>query len=273
MSMPSLVLGLICLVGGLVGGIVVGAAVIAGDDDSSTTSPAASNDATNTVTDSPTPDPSPLPTETAGWDPCATAGLCDFIERLDQRLAAGNLDGVMEMIEFIPMQCGTPEVELFEGIFPVECRDWPFSEAVPTAGYSERDSSGYPVSRWALRKNLEEFLDGSESDCLGDTEDIERRVTLVVAPPDPTLYWNGQIALLIGPPLDCFPTFELDSGRRLAFNLRSNASGEWQIESIVEVAFNDCEDAFYRYVGEIRYYPLGDGRPIIQGSPVCPENS
>ena len=113
--------------------------------------------------------PSPLPTETATWDPCTRPGLCDFLETLDGRLLARNVDGLMDMIHFESTQCGTPETELFEGVFPVECRDWPFSQPIPTAGYSEREESGYPVSRWAIRRNLEVFLEGSESDCSGNS--------------------------------------------------------------------------------------------------------
>jgi len=215
------------------------------------------------------PDQEPAPTETAEWDPCSKPGLCDLLETLDQRLRGQNVDGVMDLIEFVPYVCGTPETQLNEGIYPIECRDWPYSEPVPAMGFAPRDEQGFPTSRWVVRDALEEFITGSESDCAGDREGIERRVRIIVSPPDPTLYWNGEISALLGAPLDCVPTIEVDSGQRYVFNLRPNASGQWKVQSILEVAYDRCEDSFYRYVGEIRYYPLGEGAPQVSGPRVC----
>ena len=261
---------LIGLGGGLLVGLVVGAILLAGDDNQPT---AVGSEASPTPTRSPSPRPTrsaaPAPTDAPDFDPCETPGLCAFLETLDERLAAEDVDGVMELIEFVPIACDSPAAQLNEGTYPIECRGWPFDDAVPTAGYAPFDSQGFPTSRWAVREKLEEFITGKESDCSGDTEGIERRIRVVVDPVDPKLYWNGQIAVLLGAPLDCQPVIEVDSGQRYAFGLRPNESGVWQIESMMEVAYDRCEDSFYRYVGEIRYYPLGVGPPKYAGPQIC----
>lgn len=262
---------LIGIGGGLIVGLLVGALLLSSDDSQST----AAVEAPRTATPKPSPtrtavpEQKPAPTEAPDFDPCETPGLCAFLETLDKRLAAEDVDGVMELIEFVPIACDSPDAQLNEGTYPIECRDWPFDNPVPTAGFAPFDSQGFPTSRWVVREKLEEFITGKESDCSGDTEGIERRIRVVVDPVDPKLYWNGQIAVLLGAPLDCQPVIEVDSGQRFAFALRPNASGVWQIESMTEVAYDRCEDSFYRYVGEIRYYPLGVGPPKYAGPQVC----
>jgi hypothetical protein len=216
----------------------------------------------------PTPRPEPAPTETAGWEPCERPGLCAFLETLDKRLAAQDVDGVMELIKFVEYTCGSPETELNEGTYPIECRDWPYDDPVPTAGFATIDAQGFPTSRWVVRDHLEEFITGKESDCGGERDGIERRVRVVVSPPDPELYWTGEVAVLLGAPLICRPIIEVESGERYVFNLRSSGS-QWQVESIIEVAYDRCEDSFYRYAGDIRYYPLGEGVPNFSGPQVC----
>jgi hypothetical protein len=174
----------------------------------------------------------------------------------------------MELVKWVDYECGSPETQLDDGIHPIECRAWPYEEPVPAAGFAPIDGQGFPTSRWVVRDHIEEFMTGKESDCAGEQDGIERRVRVVVAPPDPTLYWRGEVALLLGAPLTCQPIIEPESGERYVFNLRSSGN-TWQIESIMEVAFDRCEDSFYRYAGDIRYYPLDEGPPP-QGRPsVC----
>jgi hypothetical protein len=265
---------LIGLGAGLLVGLVVGAIVLSGDDNNPTAA-VGNEEPTRTATPTPEPEPTrtptadPVPTETAGWEPCDKPGLCPFLETLDKRLASQDLDGVMSMIDFVQTQCGSPETELPEGTYPIECREWPYSDAVPTAGFAEIDSQGFPMSRWAIREKLEEFVTGRESDCSGDRERVERRVRVVVSPPDPTLYWNGEVAILLGAPLECQPIIEPDSGQRYVFNLRPDDSGAWKVQSMFEIYYDQCEDSFYRYVGDIRYYPLDAGPPNIPLGRVC----
>ena len=263
---------LIGLGGGLIVGLLVGALLLASDDSQSnavggvttvTASPKLS------PTRSPQPDQRPAPTEAPDFDPCETPGLCAFLETLDERMAAEDVDGVMELVEFVPIECGSPESQLDAGTYPIECRDWPFEDPVPTAGLAPFNAQGFPTSRWGVHEKLEEFIKGKESDCNGEREGIERRVRVVVDPVDPKLYWNGQIAVLLGAPLDCQPVIEVDSGQRYVFALRPNESGVWQIESMTEAAYDRCEDSFYRHVGDIRYYPLGEGPPTYSGPYVC----
>jgi hypothetical protein len=264
---------LVGLGAGLLVGMAVGAVLLASDDNSPTAAVGSeqspSPTAAGTPTRSPVPEPKPAPTEAPEFDPCESPGLCEFLQTLDERLVAQDVDGVMELIEFVPIVCGSPESQLNEGTYPIECRDWPYDDPVPTAGYAPFDSQGFPTSRWMVREKLEAFITGRESDCNGDRDGIQRRVRVVVAPPDPKVYWNGEIAVLLGAPLDCQPVIETDSGQRYAFALRPNGAGVWQVEAITEVAFDRCEDSFYRYVGEIRYYPLGVGPPRYAGPRVC----
>ena len=250
---------------GLIAGVLIGAILLA--EDANTPDPAAGSEKTpapKTETPVATPEPAPLPTESPEWDPCSKQWLCDFLDRLDGRLRAHDVDGVMGLIKFDEMRCGTPETQQYEGIFPIECRDWPYDDPIPTVGYAQQDRAGHPVSRWAVRDELGRFIIGSESDCAGEQVDTERGVTVIVLPPDPTLYWNGEVSLLIGARLDCIPAFAADDSQRYLFNLRPNESGEWQIESIVEVPFDTCDHPYYRAAGvELRYYPLGSGPPAI----------
>ena len=261
---PSQGLGwaLIGVGAGLIAGLLVGALLLSGDSQSST-----AIGSTQSPKPSPTPKPKatprlePAPTESAGWEPCDRPGLCDFLKTLDDRLVARDVNGVMELFKFVPYQCGSPETQLPDGIFPIECRDWPYDEAVPAAGFKPIDKQGFPTSRWVVRDLLDKFITGEESDCNGDTEGIERRVRVVVRPLDPRLYWTGEVAVLLGAPLPCQPIIEPESGARYVFNLRSSGASQWQVESIVEVAFDRCE---YRYAGGIRYYPLDQGPPGAQ---------
>ena len=258
---------------GLIVGLLVGALLLAGDDGStaavsSTQSPAPRR----TATPEPTQKAEPAPTESPEWEPCSKPGLCAFLETLDERLTARDVNGVMELIEFVPNQCGTPGTELLQGTFPIECRDWPYDGPVPTAGYAALDRQGIPTSRWAIREKLEGFIDGRETDCAGETTGIERRVRVVVAPPSISQYWSGEVTLLLGAPLDCVPVIDPDSGQRLVFAVRPNESGVWQVEAILEVAFDHCEHSLYNFGGEIRYYPLDEGPPRVAGLPVCLED-
>jgi len=264
---------LVGLGGGLIVGLLVGALLLAGDDGStaavsSTQSPAPRR----TATPEPTQKAEPAPTESPEWEPCSKPGLCAFLETLDERLTARDVNGVMELIEFVPNQCGTPGTELLQGTFPIECRDWPYDGPVPTAGYAALDRQGIPTSRWAIREKLEGFIDGRETDCAGETTGIERRVRVVVAPPSISQYWSGEVTLLLGAPLDCVPVIDPDSGQRLVFAVRPNESGVWQVEAILEVAFDHCEHSLYNFGGEIRYYPLDEGPPRVAGLPVCLED-
>jgi hypothetical protein len=262
---------LIGLGGGLLVGLTIGAILLSGSDNGSTSAAVATRTPVPRRTPEPTATrpPRPAPTETAAWDPCAKPGLCEFLETLDERLAARDLDGVMELVKFVPMQCGSPATQLGHGVFPLECRDWPYGEPVPTAGFGERDSQGVPTSRWAVRNQLDGFVSGRESDCLGDSQGIQRRIRVIANPPNPEFYWNGEVALLLGAPLDCLPTIDPESGQRMIFNLRPNETGVWQIESILEVAFDHCDSPYTRYFNDIRYYPFGVGRPSFTGPQVC----
>ena len=263
---PSQGLGwaLIGVGSGLIAGLLVGALLLSGDGQSTT-----AIGSTQSPSPSPTPKPKatprlePAPTESAGWEPCERPGLCDFLKTLDNRVAARDVNGVMELFKFVPYQCGSPETQTPDGIFPIECRDWPYDDAVPAAGFRPINAQGFPTSRWVIRDLLDEFITGEESDCDGDKEGIERRVRVVVRPLDPRLYWTGEVALLLGAPLTCRPIFEPETGQRYVFNLRSSGASQWQVESIVEVAFEPCE---YLYAGGLRYYPLDQGPP---GSQPC----
>jgi hypothetical protein len=262
---------LIGLGGGLLVGLLVGALLLSSDENSTTSAavPTRSPRPTRTAEPTATRPPRPAPTETAGWDPCTKPGLCDFLETLDARLTSRDLDGVLDLVEFVPMQCGSPETQLGHGVFPLECRDWPYNEPVPTVGFAQRDSQGVPTSRWAMRDHLDSFVTGRESDCLGETQGIQRRIRVIANPPNPEFYWNGEVALLLGAPLDCVPTIDPESGERFVFNVRPNEAGTWQIESMIEVAFDSCDSPYTRYFNDIRYYPFGSGRPQFTGPQVC----
>jgi hypothetical protein len=261
-------MALIGLGPGLIAGLLVGALLLSGNDQASTAA-----GGTKSPTPSPTQKPEatqklkPAPTESAGWEPCEKPGLCDFLKILDNRLAARDLDGVMELIKFVPYQCGSPQTQLKEGTYPIECRDWPYDDAVPAAGFAPFDAQGFATSRWVVRDHLEEFITGEESDCAGDKEGIERRVRVVLSPPDLTLYWHGEVAVLLGAVLTCRPFIEPESAQRYVFNLRPSGGSQWQVESMIEVAYDRCQDSIYRFPGKLRYYPLGEGPP--QGPHVC----
>jgi hypothetical protein len=264
---------LIGLGGGLIVGLLVGALLLASDDGS--TAAVITTESPNprrTPTPEPTEKPEPAPTESPDWEPCDKPGLCAFLETLDERLAATDVDGVMELIEFVPNQCRAPGTELLQGTFPIECRDWPYDDPVPTAGFAALDSQGVPTSRWAIRETLEAFIEGRETDCAGETGRIERRLRVVVKPPSASQYWSGEVTLLLGAPLDCQPVIDPDSGQRFVFAVRPNESGVWQIEAVLEVAFDHCAHSVYNFGGDIRYYPLDAGPPRIQGLPVCKED-
>ena len=127
------------------------------------------------------------------------------------------------------------------------------------AGFRPINGQGWPTSRWVIRDGLEEFITGEESDCAGENEGIDRRVRVVVSPPDPRLlYWPGEVAVLLGASLTCEPIFEPETGPRYAFNLRSSGGGQWQVESIYGFDYDRCE---YLYAGRLRYYPLDQGPP------------
>lgn len=106
---------------GLIAGLLVGALLLSGDDQPST-----AIGSTQSPSPSPTPKPKatprlePAPTESAGWEPCDRPGLCEFLETLDNRLAARDVDGVMELFKFVPYKCGSPETQLPDGIFPID---------------------------------------------------------------------------------------------------------------------------------------------------------
>jgi hypothetical protein len=252
---------------GLLLGILVGALLLAEDSGAPAPAAVAQTPAPATDTPKPTPEPAPLPTESPDWEPCAKPGLCDFIDKLNGRVLAQDVDGVMALVEFDEMQCGSAETQQYEGIFPLECRDWPYDDPIPTVGYAQQDRAGHPVSRWAVRDELDGFISSKETDCSGEQVETERRVTIVISPPDPTLYWNGEVSLLVGARLDCIPAFDADGSQRYLFNLRPNEAGDWKIESIVEVPFDTCDHPYYRAAGvELRYYPLDEGPPVIAGS-------
>ena len=239
----------------------MGALLLSSDNSKSTSAVEASPTPSPTPKPEATPRQEPAPTESAGWEPCDKPGLCDFLKTLDERLSARDVNGVMELIKFVPYQCGSPQTQLKEGTYPIECRDWPYDDAVPTAGFAPIHAQGFPTSRWALRDHLEEFITGEESDCSGDKEGIERRVRAVVSPPDPRLYWSGQVQVLLGASLTCEPIIKPGSAQRYVFNLRSSGGSQWQVESIFELEYDRCKDSLYRYAGELRYYPLDQGPP------------
>jgi len=251
----------------LIAGLLVGGLLLSGDD-----RPSTAVGSTQSPTPSPTSKPQvtpklePAPTNSTSWEPCDRPGLCAFLETLDERLAAQDVNGVMELIKFVPYQCGSPETQLKEGTYPIECRDWPYNHAVPTAGFAPLDELGFPTSRWAVREQLEEFITGEESDCAGEKEGVDRRVRLLIATPDPTLYWTGEVTVLLGAALTCVQVIEPASGQRYVFNLRSSGASQWQVESMIEVAYDLCKNSFYRYIGELRYYPLNEEPP---GSRLC----
>ena len=164
--------------------------------------------------------------------PVQRPGLCDFLETLDGRLLARNVDGLMDMIQFESTAVRHAGDGAFEGDFPdgmprlaVQPSRFP-PPVTPARGVRV---PGEPMGDPA--ETSRSSSKGQSPTVRGNTEEIERGITLVVLPPDPELYWTGEIALLLGPPLDCFPTFDPDSGERIVFNLRENG-GQWQIEAI-----------------------------------------
>jgi hypothetical protein len=249
---------------------LVGALLLSGDEPSTAVGSTKSPTPSPTAKPKETPRQEPAPTESAGWEPCDKPGLCDFLETLDGRLASQDVNEVMKLIKFVPYRCGSPETYLEEGTYPIECRDWPYDDPVPTAGFASAATQGFPTSRWTIRDRLDEFISGEESDCGGEKEGTKRQVRAVLSPHDPTQYWSGEVAVLLGSSLTCQPIIKPASAQRYVFNLRSSAGNQWQVESIYEVNYTGCERTIYRYSGELRYYPLDQGPP---GPQACFENN
>ena len=123
-----------------------------------------------TATPEPTAKPQPAPTESAGLGPVREArslrvpGDAGRAARRTGREWRHGADRVRPE----PLRHSRKR-DLSQGTFPIECRDWPYDDPVPTAGFAALDRQGNPTSRWAIRETLEAFIKGRESDCAGET--------------------------------------------------------------------------------------------------------
>lgn len=206
------------------------------------------------------PDFFEMPPEDAGWNPCDTAGLCEFAAELDAALQSRNADAILQKMQWVDIDCNS-EDSVFSGfgVYPVECRSWPFDTPIPTIGLGRPESEGFPASQWDIYETLSSYAVAAEADCGGNQAKVEVRVRAIISPPDPDFYWTGEKTVMIGPPLGCRlyvpnPT----SGDPYTLALNRDESGSWVITSMLAAATGPqyLKSAFY--TDEFRTYPLSE---------------